>query len=1197
MAYYVLKETELNELNELSASSLGVVQKDSGTAMNPNSRTLVIGLGGMGLSTVYNLKKTLEERIGKIPDSSTDIKFLSIDTSKADLKQRVESGVLSEKEIFPLHNDKIAIEIKRALNQDSRHLISRSVETILPPPSANFNPTLKGEGANQIRLAGRLSLMEPDIFQSLYTRITDAIKGLSDFVNRTLEVYIVAGIGGGTGSGLVVDIPYVVRKVLNDLGVRENRTRIFGYVYLPNVYDNGEVANLQNAYRNGYAALKEIDYYMNIDQINETYDATYPIVGDFSSATPIFNLCTLIGGRIASSIVVKDTKQAAIDCCVANLINQVTSAKASKDGNGESASSIADTFTASSFLDNVVQALKTIVGPNGEANFHESGSYKYSCVGSATLKFPSNAIVECFIGDAYAKMIDHMKKCADMVEEKNVKDFASGLISPDDILNPIINKFSSGFVEATIAEQEWNKRSVDSTHELDRYVGNKINVILSEFDQNDQLVAQAIASANNKAAEIFKDPARGPLYLATLLTSNPSAGGRVVGYYERINSYVKEINNRCEQIRNFLEQAKKDKLAIAADMQRFGRFNSNLSKFKDILQSIYKKELELELCERLKAKYYHLVSERHGVCYRMKQNLDTNFLYYVDIITRIGEILANNVSICAKELNPDTAEPGNILAFGDDECLKPLKYSVENSLENRRKALTAEVISAFEGALTDNILSNKDDWTMTESVNKHLGMSKPSKAFRAFVKGYKPFSDVVNQTFSSYFEAAYKDETDAEKGKIVSFIVNYLSSHSSPMFNVWPDFSWASVKDLQYQYMVIPNNMGEYWGKKFKENIGISSFGNNIYESPDQSAIYNYTMYAGMPMWLHSDIINYEKRYYAINSNGIHINENEKFRPTYREYPALMPKEQWFHATEGMNKYENSDELAVEADIKKLVSFCLKNGIIHRGQYGDIFVVSALDKLPEIGSDSMKRFVRSYSNKPENIDKGLVKEGATLYNALLEHYGEQQMTIASVGISNVRPDDEDKLAMIIRKQMRLVRKLREIRDYLTADGSVFQQIKEMNKEKEGNQKLTDFFRFMFYGLVAPGERGVWSYRLGEKLWPITSRLTVSESRPEMVQYMEMAVYNEFYNVENIDAHLKLLKQNVSKINGAINDGTFELTDLKKNYDNFVSVADNKLNTLDMKLASGDSLTMLEIEVKNFYEALKANFETFWSLFA
>ena len=328
MAYYVLKDTELSELDELHSSALGVIQKDSGTAMNPNSRTLVIGLGGMGLTTVHQLKKTLEDRIGKIPDSSTDIKFLSIDTSKTDLGQKVESGVLSEKEVFHLYNERIGIEIRRSLRADSRGLVSRSVESILPPIAANFNPTLSGQGANQIRLAGRLSLMEPDIFGALYNRISEAVKGLADFVNRTLEVYIIAGIGGGSGSGLVVDIPYLVRKVLSDLGVRENRTRLFGYVYLPNIYDNGEVANLQNAYRNGYAALKEIDYYMNIDQINETYDAIYPTVGDYSSASPIFNLCTLIGGRIANAIVVDDTKKAAVDCCVANLINQVTSAKA-----------------------------------------------------------------------------------------------------------------------------------------------------------------------------------------------------------------------------------------------------------------------------------------------------------------------------------------------------------------------------------------------------------------------------------------------------------------------------------------------------------------------------------------------------------------------------------------------------------------------------------------------------------------------------------------------------------------------------------------------------------------------------------------------------------------------------------------------------------------------------------------------------
>ena len=154
MAYYVLKESELDELNELSSSALGVIQKDSGTAMNPTARVLVIGLGGMGLRTVYELKKTLEDRIGKISDSSSHIRFLAIDTSKTELTQMVGTGVLSNKEVFLLHNDKIGAEIKKSLNPETRKLVSRSVESALPPPTAKFNPTLSGQGANQVRLAG-----------------------------------------------------------------------------------------------------------------------------------------------------------------------------------------------------------------------------------------------------------------------------------------------------------------------------------------------------------------------------------------------------------------------------------------------------------------------------------------------------------------------------------------------------------------------------------------------------------------------------------------------------------------------------------------------------------------------------------------------------------------------------------------------------------------------------------------------------------------------------------------------------------------------------------------------------------------------------------------------------------------------------------------------------------------------------------
>ena len=53
MANYVLNSEFLRELDELKSNSLGVVQKDSSAAMSETSRTLIVGLGGMGLGGMF----------------------------------------------------------------------------------------------------------------------------------------------------------------------------------------------------------------------------------------------------------------------------------------------------------------------------------------------------------------------------------------------------------------------------------------------------------------------------------------------------------------------------------------------------------------------------------------------------------------------------------------------------------------------------------------------------------------------------------------------------------------------------------------------------------------------------------------------------------------------------------------------------------------------------------------------------------------------------------------------------------------------------------------------------------------------------------------------------------------------------------------------------------------------------------------
>ncbi len=215
MANYVLNSEQLRELDELKSNSLGVVEKNSAAAMSETARTLVVGLGGMGLSTVYQLKYTLLERIGALDEK--DIRFLAIDTSRTDLNKTIDSGVLTEVETQLVYNPNLGTILKQP--ESIRPL---AINNVMPPPEAGFRPDLAGEGAGQKRLSGRLSLMDMDTYSVLYSKIKNFISGLRNFVNHSLDVHVVAGVGGGTGSGLVVDVPYIIRQVAADLGLPDN---------------------------------------------------------------------------------------------------------------------------------------------------------------------------------------------------------------------------------------------------------------------------------------------------------------------------------------------------------------------------------------------------------------------------------------------------------------------------------------------------------------------------------------------------------------------------------------------------------------------------------------------------------------------------------------------------------------------------------------------------------------------------------------------------------------------------------------------------------------------------------------------------------------------------------------------------------------------------------------------------------------
>lgn len=1171
---FTLGQNDLTELDELSVGQMGVVRKNCATAMSDTARILVVGLGGMGLSSVHYLKKALIGRIGSLRDS--DIQFLALDTSITDIKGKTEEGPLTMSEVRWMHSGTLA----GIMNQQVE-LRPIAFRDPMPPENSGYNPNFDGQGAGQVRLTGRLTIMDNTTYNDVVNDLKNAITQLGDFSQRKLEIHVISGVGGGTGSGLCVDIPYIIRHVARDvLRIPEANTRLFGHVYLPNVYDTVPHINIQNIYRNGYAALKEIDYYMNIDTIYETFDAIYPD-GKYSSHKNIYDFCTLIGGHIDGAVVTKDTKQAAIDACVENLVNQVTRtvAKSNAYDVTNNNSSMADIFTGTAFRDNVAMYLNTVLS-DGNCNFHQSGNYKYNYVGSSVLQFPNDAIIEYFTGKAFEKTIAQLESNATKLTQADVDAFERGLVAPLEMIRQSVEEYNRKIDEA-FSNQIWNKTTV-ANRDVESVLSVSMNNVLRKFDERGDLVNQACGRVGNKAAAIFKDPAKGPYYLARLLTATAASGGGITGFYEKLGNYGRACISNVESLTDTLSRNKTQKENLAASMQKAFGFNRNLDNYKTVLRAIWIDELKLRLYQKLGNDYYLPMASRIGVCYQIRNVLDHSYLTYADMLTYIGRVMVANAERVKNQVYSDDT-PGSIFQL-TDIAFDALKSSVRHKLDTKLRGFVDQEVSHFADALLNEVLEHSSDWVL-RGVNP-LESAPVAIRLREFIYNYPAFTDITGKTFTHYLEEAYRNETDAQKDKIVRTIADWLKTAAAPMCNVSSPFSWIDVDVLCHRFMILPNNMGDAWGDLFTSHMG--SRNQNVLMSPDQNAIYNYTLYAAMPIWIHADLSKYEERYYSKvgQDSGFHINESLKMDPPYVDYPPLMPPQQWHRAKQGSYEYTNQFELDYRDQLEKIVAQAEDCGILTRNAQ-KYYVVECLKTRPT--AEQLDTFFEQYvENRTNYAQDGKLIGGERILDALKKEFGT---TVAELyQARNVRPDNRDNLVELIRRQMKLTGKLKSELEYFTAN--VQARVDEINGSVIKNMKRRGYFTCLMYGLIYADEMGRWNYRLGDEVYNITSIRKVKNSTDPAFQglsdYMEMAACQSYFNLPKADEHMALLRERLAEMDDILDSNPNEVAiaeTIKTNVAACTEKANQVLASMKRKTISGRALSMEDNEIKEFYEAM------------
>ena len=269
----------------------GIISEQQQAVQEPNIASVMIGLGGTGISAIRTLKTQVDERLR--PDDPQalvptydHIVFLGIDTDKrssgivetnAGRQDKSQDDVsifpLDETEFFDIGNKDIAGII---CNPDirSRRKELAWINNRIPAPD------LTDAGAGGIRQVGRSMLADKS--RSFMSKVENALlSAMNGLTGPKVYIHIFAGLSGGTGSGCFLDVCYLVRKILDDKNLKAT---IFGYFYLPDV-NLSKIPTTKPHVRdyvpiNGYAAMQELDYCMQIPGNGGSFRQYYKDFGD-----------------------------------------------------------------------------------------------------------------------------------------------------------------------------------------------------------------------------------------------------------------------------------------------------------------------------------------------------------------------------------------------------------------------------------------------------------------------------------------------------------------------------------------------------------------------------------------------------------------------------------------------------------------------------------------------------------------------------------------------------------------------------------------------------------------------------------------------------------------------------------------------------------------------------------------------------
>ena len=265
--------------------------------------TLAIGLGGTGIAALAEYKSRVSQLIR--PDSYAhgqpqyySIDFLAVDSDPSEFSANRWGYVFEHSEQM-LISDPADFARLSFRENGLRQIITQDPLYDWFDTSYMQNQFAGPFMPGAIRQIGRFFLFRK--VGPFTERLFEKLRRMSlHHYNRPIDVHIFAGLCGSFGSGTFLDLCYLLQHIQS---LHHLNLNIHGHFFLPDVIEqraqmgNVSMQVIDQLRANGYAALKELDYLMHLEENNHWFRQRYSASIFVETQKPPVDQCYLYSSR------------------------------------------------------------------------------------------------------------------------------------------------------------------------------------------------------------------------------------------------------------------------------------------------------------------------------------------------------------------------------------------------------------------------------------------------------------------------------------------------------------------------------------------------------------------------------------------------------------------------------------------------------------------------------------------------------------------------------------------------------------------------------------------------------------------------------------------------------------------------------------------------------------------------------------